>query len=285
MAGLSLWSLLSFVIITLASSIAIRGPQDGVNALTGERPVRQEFSVFKDSGPAFELYIQSFNHFKRQNQSSLLSYYQVSGTVLKSLLNCFTYWIVPRYPRTALQVMGWGWWSVWERLLHASVYLVSFMAPTIPRSFWGMLMSTSLVMVACWKWQQIIWKNAQHIARSYPFSQRSKYQEAARTLRIPYWDWAINPAMPDLTNTPSITINSPRGLCNVSNPLYDYTFHPQPSAADFPPRDIVSIVPVENFGSGARAHISPSSVSTGIILLTDIARSISPHRTIPWSCW
>lgn len=88
MAKLSLWGLLSFAVMTLASSIAISGPQGGVNVFTGERPVRQEFSVFKDSGPAFDLFIQSFNLFVRQNQSSLLSYYRVSGNLLNSLPNC-----------------------------------------------------------------------------------------------------------------------------------------------------------------------------------------------------
>lgn len=79
MATPTLWALLSLTFVTWVSTIAIKGPPGGVDVLTGERPLRQEFSVFKDSGPAFDLYIQSLRLFMQRNQSSLLSYYRVSG--------------------------------------------------------------------------------------------------------------------------------------------------------------------------------------------------------------
>lgn len=43
--------------------------------------------------------------------------------------------------------------------------------------------------------------------------------------------------MPDSVNSPMISVNSPHGAMNIVNPLYNYTFHPQPSAPDFPPSD------------------------------------------------
>lgn len=46
--------------------------------------------------------------------------------------------------------------------------------------------------------------------------------------------------MPDVTNQPTIAINTPTGPQSISNPLYNYTFHPQPSAPDFPPNEAVS---------------------------------------------
>lgn len=88
--------------------------------------------------------------------------------------------------------------------------------------------------------QELIWTNAQRIAERYSYSERSRYREAARTLRIPYWDWTSSPEMPALVSEPSITINGPGGRYNVSNPLYEYAFHPQPPAAEFPPGDYVS---------------------------------------------
>lgn len=42
--------------------------------------------------------------------------------------------------------------------------------------------------------------------------------------------------MPPEVNSPTIFIITPNGTSNVINPLYNYTFHPQPSDADFPPR-------------------------------------------------
>ena len=73
------------VVITLylasfASSYAITGVPGGVNTVTGQRPFRQEFSTFKNSGPPFDLYILSLQQLQRQNQSALLSFYQVAGT-------------------------------------------------------------------------------------------------------------------------------------------------------------------------------------------------------------
>ena len=90
------------------------------------------------------------------------------------------------------------------------------------------------------KLQQILWTNAQQIAQTYPDSQRSQYQAAATTFRIPYWDWALNATMPDPVNDPMVNINTPKGQQNIVNPLYNYTFHPQPSASGFPPEDPLS---------------------------------------------
>ena len=87
--------------------------------------------------------------------------------------------------------------------------------------------------------QQLLWNNAQQIAATYPAAQRSTYQVAATSFRVPYWDWAINATMPDPVNDPMITINTPQGTLSMVNPLYNYTFHPHPSATDFPPTDTV----------------------------------------------
>ena len=66
---------------SLAIAVAITGPQGGVNTVSGRRPSRQEISTFENSGPAFDLYILSLQQFQLQNQSALLSYYQVGGNV------------------------------------------------------------------------------------------------------------------------------------------------------------------------------------------------------------
>ena len=72
---------IAICLLSLADALAITGPQGGVNTATGQRPCRQEFSTFKNSGPAFDLYILSLQRFQQQNQSALLSYYQVAGEV------------------------------------------------------------------------------------------------------------------------------------------------------------------------------------------------------------
>jgi Common central domain of tyrosinase len=72
--------------------------------------------------------------------------------------------------------------------------------------------------------QQALWSNAQTIARKYPLSQREDYTPAASTLRVPYWDWAAAPALPEVVTTRSITVNTPDGSHGTDNPLFNYTF-------------------------------------------------------------
>lgn len=64
---------------SLALSVAIAGIQGGVDQTTGQRPSRPSLTDFSDSGPAFDLYIQSLQQFQAQGQSAQLSYYQVAG--------------------------------------------------------------------------------------------------------------------------------------------------------------------------------------------------------------
>ena len=86
----------------------------------------------------------------------------------------------------------------------------------------------------------MLWVNAQKIAAKYPPSQRGIYQAAALMFRIPYWDWALNVTMPNPVNQPMVVVNTPNGSISMINPLYNYTFNPQPSAIDFPPSDSLS---------------------------------------------
>lgn len=86
MSLLGLHRLCGLVLIALAAvgnAVAIRGIP-GINPHTGERPFRQEFSTFKDSGPAFDLYILSLLRFQETDQQYQLSYFQVAGRISKS---------------------------------------------------------------------------------------------------------------------------------------------------------------------------------------------------------
>ena len=84
---------IAICLASFANAVAITGPQGGVNNVTGQRPFRQDISTFKNSGPAFDLYILSLQKFQQQNQSALLSYYQVAGDVP---LLVFDVWLLTR---------------------------------------------------------------------------------------------------------------------------------------------------------------------------------------------
>lgn len=80
----------------------------------------------------------------------------------------------------------------------------------------------------------MLWSNAQSIALTYPLSQQNDYIAAAATLRVPYWDWAITPALPKVVTTTTISINTPDGFQEIENPLYNYTFQSDAAGNGFP---------------------------------------------------
>ncbi|KAL9609508.1 MAG: hypothetical protein Q9167_005725 [Letrouitia subvulpina] len=78
--------ILAFMAVTMTifgDAIAIKGVQGGLNTKTGERPMRKEFSVFRASGAAFDLYILALQQFQQQNQTALLSYFQIAANSLE----------------------------------------------------------------------------------------------------------------------------------------------------------------------------------------------------------
>ena len=66
---------------TLGNAISIRGIHAGANPETGERPFRQEFSTFKNSGAAFDLYIQALLKLQQRDQRDPISFFGVAGNL------------------------------------------------------------------------------------------------------------------------------------------------------------------------------------------------------------
>lgn len=123
-----------------------------------------------------------------------------------------------------------------------------------------------------WLWsnfnnvQHILWSHAQNIAAAYPPSRSAEYQAAAVGFRIPYWDWASNPMMPAAVSKVTINVTTPTGPRMIANPLYNYTFHPQPSAAEFPPNDLVSLFPPRLVLLSSIKSVSPHCLGCGTCL-------------------
>jgi len=80
--------------------------------------------------------------------------------------------------------------------------------------------------------QQKLQSIAIDIANRFPDSFKSKYQDAAQKLRLPYWDWARTipgdePMFPAIFATEKVQITFPNtSVAEVDNPLFDYDFHP-----------------------------------------------------------
>ncbi|KAK6954358.1 hypothetical protein Daesc_004325 [Daldinia eschscholtzii] len=61
---------------------------------------------------------------------------------------------------------------------------------------------------------------------------QDRFQEAAATFRIPYWDWAAVPPdgdsvlPPSVGDSPFINVTGPNGPQTITNPLFSYVFRP-----------------------------------------------------------
>ncbi|CAG7854383.1 Tyrosinase; AltName: Full=Monophenol monooxygenase [Serendipita indica DSM 11827] len=58
-------------------------------------------------------------------------------------------------------------------------------------------------------------------------AKKTKYLEAAKRFRLPYWDWAANGDIPDfISQQPTVQLETPdKGIVdNIPNPLYQYNF-------------------------------------------------------------
>lgn len=81
-------------------------------------------------------------------------------------------------------------------------------------------------------YEQLLQSYAMQVAQEFPAGDlQNRMVAAASTLRIPYWDWAMNPpsgqnTLPDSIAQPNITVTTPNGTESIANPLYSYYFHP-----------------------------------------------------------
>jgi tyrosinase len=80
--------------------------------------------------------------------------------------------------------------------------------------------------------QQKLQSIAKGIADKFPSATKSKYQDAATKLRVPYWDSfkalaTSTPIYPTAISNAQVQVTFPNGTkASIANPLYNYRFHP-----------------------------------------------------------
>ncbi|EEU43181.1 uncharacterized protein NECHADRAFT_47204 [Fusarium vanettenii 77-13-4] len=85
--------------------------------------------------------------------------------------------------------------------------------------------------------EQELYQKANTIASMFPNgTERQAYQDAARSFRMPYWDWSLEAPegdehFPGVFWNATISQYGPRGIQLVRNPLYSYYFHPKDEEA------------------------------------------------------
>ena len=90
-------------------AVAITGISAGVNSATGARPFRREINEFSGSGAAWDLFILSLAQFQQSDRSSLLSYFQIAGEILRKVpARCDVPLMVLRYPWLSSHSVGWS---------------------------------------------------------------------------------------------------------------------------------------------------------------------------------
>lgn len=193
--GMRVWALLQlFLCISLqVSAFNVKGATEGVKK-GGEAPVRPNISTLQNSGPAWDLYIQAIKELHDHGESDMLSGYRVTG----------------------IHGLPYRSWDGVEGSRQAGYCAHgSTLFPFWHRPYLAL-------------YEQLVSKIAQNISEQYPKSSRAKYVQAAKTLRIPYWDWASDPELPSAATTEKIEIETPKGKKSISNPLYSYKFDPTP---------------------------------------------------------
>ncbi|KAK4934531.1 hypothetical protein LTR10_024231 [Elasticomyces elasticus] len=193
--------LLLVILVDTLTAFKVTGALGGVNTTTGARPLRYEIHKFATPGPAFDLLILSLMAFQAANQSNPLSYFQISG--------------IHGYPQTP-----------WDGVPGTGIYPGYCTHAAVPFPMWHRPYTALF--------EQLLWTHAQDIAKTFPDAQRDQYQEAALTLRLPYWDWTLYPSLPDVVTQTQISINTPNGSQTVTNPFYAYTFQSNATGNGFP---------------------------------------------------
>ncbi|KAI0505261.1 hypothetical protein F5B22DRAFT_640025 [Xylaria bambusicola] len=81
-------------------------------------------------------------------------------------------------------------------------------------------------------YEQTLYNIIQFIASLWPPEDIDRVQDAARSFRIPYWDWAVAPppgesVLPlSIGGSSAVNVTGPNGIQSISNPLFSFTFKP-----------------------------------------------------------
>ncbi|KAH7635211.1 hypothetical protein B0T09DRAFT_253998 [Sordaria sp. MPI-SDFR-AT-0083] len=180
----------SFILLAAAQTqttpIPVIGVTTGVDANTGQRPIRRNVNdLYARGGPQWDLYILALSEMQATDESDELSYFSLAG--IHGL---------PHKPWNGVeQVDG---------------------APDVGYCPHGETIFAPWHRPYVALFEQTLVTHALSIASRYPPSFQAAYTDAARTLRLPFWDWASDPSLPiavmndtiKVSNTPNSSLSS-----------------------------------------------------------------------------
>ncbi|KJA16020.1 hypothetical protein HYPSUDRAFT_148428 [Hypholoma sublateritium FD-334 SS-4] len=168
-----------------------------VTGVPGNPCNRIEIHDFVKNEKFFSLYVQALNMINQYSRDNVESFFQIGG--------------IHGRPHEA--------WSGATASDNAGKYLGycthgSTLFPTWHRPYVMLL-------------EQVLQKRAVEIANTYKVNTAA-WKEAARTIRFPYWDWAIHATPPsEVISSNRVTITDMNGTKRqVDNPFYSFVFPP-----------------------------------------------------------
>ncbi|EMR83072.1 putative tyrosinase precursor protein [Botrytis cinerea BcDW1] len=180
---------------------------------SGSVPLRREIRDLQHNFPdQWTLYILGLQAFQQLDEKSDLSWYGIAGIHGR-----------PYRPWGGVQGDNPAGWQGY--CTHSSILFAPWHRPYLAL------------------FEQYLYQIIQKIAATFPTFTKARYQQAALTFRMPYWDWAAAPPagdkyFPTVVGQPLIQIITPTSNnkpVQINNPLYSYKFNPlNPLKGDFP---------------------------------------------------
>ena len=211
-----------FLLLTIVITITVHGVplQDQQDSQFSRRASTLAITGLKSSGthqrleirqlqkniPQWNLFLLALNRFQGMSQSDRSSYYQIAGIHGR-----------PFVPWDGVQLQQSAGYCTHEIVLF----------PTWHRPYLAL-------------YEQILYGIVQQVANEMT-KDKATYVAAAKTIRIPYWDWAApaqgGQVFPSAfkgiwTGKQSyLDLSLPNGTTRIVNPLYAFQFHPLSASA------------------------------------------------------
>ncbi|KAF2129816.1 Di-copper centre-containing protein, partial [Dothidotthia symphoricarpi CBS 119687] len=164
---------------------------------TGATAPRLEIRKLMQNADQWNLYLLGMERFMAKDKSERLSYYQVVG------IHGRPYVTWGNFPTPLLNQAGF--------CPHAQSLFGSWHRPYLAL------------------FEQAWYASVLEVVATFPSSTRSRWSTAAATLRMPYWDWAQEPAsgqpvVPTSIRDATVSVTKPSGKVTINNPLYSYSW-------------------------------------------------------------
>lgn len=156
---------------------------------------RLEIRTLKQNADQWNLYLLGMERFQAKDKNDMLSYYQVVGVHGRP----FVTW--NNFPTPLVNQAGF--------CPHSNVLFGSWHRPYLAI------------------FEQALYQAIQEVINEFPSGQRGRWQQAAATFRMPYWDWAQDGGsntVPTLIRDQTVTVTKPQGTVTIPNPLYSYSW-------------------------------------------------------------